>query len=77
MNENQPTEEKGFSNTPSYTELNNAYKQSIAKLDDSQKVPVFSASPKISIEAPAGSGKTTVLTDAIATYRNENVNDRI
>ena len=77
MNENKPTEEKGFSNTPSYTELNSAYKQSIEKLDDSQRVPVFSASPKISIEAPAGSGKTTVLTDAIATYRNENVNDRI
>ena len=77
MNENQPTEEKEFSNTPSYTELNSAYKQSIEKLDDSQRLPVFSASPKIAIEAPAGSGKTTVLTDAIAAYRNENVNDRI
>ena len=31
MNENQPTEEKGFSNTPSYTELNSAYQQSIEK----------------------------------------------
>lgn len=77
MNENQPTEEKGFSNTPSYTELNSAYQQSIEKLDDSQRLPVFSASPEIAIEAPAGSGKTTVLTDAIAAYRNENVNDRI
>jgi len=78
MNENQqPSTKGGFSNTPSYTELNRAYQQSIEKLDDSQRIPVFSESPKISIEAPAGSGKTTVLTDAIATYRNENVNDRI
>ena len=49
MNENQPTEEKGFSNTPSYTELNSAYQKSIEKLDDSQRLPVFSASPKIAI----------------------------
>lgn len=66
-----------FNNTPAFTQLNNSYQQSLDKLDDSQRIPVFSTSSKISVEAPAGSGKTTVLTDAIATYRHENVNDRI
>lgn len=57
MNKNQPTEEKGFSNTPSYTELNSAYQKSIEKLDDSQRLPVFSASPKIAIEAQLEAAK--------------------
>lgn len=59
------------------TELNDIYKRNIDLLDDSQKGPVFTNAPKVIIKAPAGSGKTLSLIDAVATYRYEHVNDHI
>lgn len=56
---------------------NNTFDIAYDRLDGSQKCPIQSNSEYILIKAPAGSGKTTVLTTAIATYRYEHLNDRI
>lgn len=47
------------------------------KLDKSQCEAIDNDEDRIVIEAPAGSGKTTVLITAIAAHRYENLNDRI
>lgn len=68
----------GFnSNIKTYSDLNEVYDKNLSKLDRSQKLPVFAAQNKILIKAPAGSGKTLVLTDAVAHHRYENLNDKI
>lgn len=66
-----------FTSESTYTALNSNFYKSLNKLDPSQKEPVFSNDSKILIQAPAGSGKTSVLIAAIAQYRYNNVNDRI
>lgn len=66
-----------FSNENDYTILNSNFYKSLNLLDSSQKEPVFSNAPDILIQAPAGSGKTSVLIAAIAQHRYNNVNDRI
>lgn len=66
-----------FTSENTYTKLNSNFYKSLNKLDPSQKEPVFSDDSKILIQAPAGSGKTSVLIAAIAQYRYNNVNDRI
>ena len=70
-----PYRSGGFGCT--FTQLNGIYQNSIDQLDASQKAPVFSDASRITIAAPAGSGKTTVLVDAVASYRRDNVNDTI
>lgn len=47
------------------------------KLDKSQCDAINNNENKVVIQAPAGSGKTTVLITAIAAHRYENLNDRI
>lgn len=59
------------------TELNKKFHESINSLDDSQRGPVFSDAKFLVIKAPAGSGKTHTLLDAVAAYRYEHLNDKI
>lgn len=59
------------------TQPNEIFKASYEKLDPSQQTPIKSDSEQIVIKAPAGSGKTSVLTTAVADYRYEHVIDRI
>lgn len=56
---------------------NETFQDLYEKLDPSQQTPIKSDSEQIVIKAPAGSGKTSVLTTAVADYRYEHVNDRI
>lgn len=56
---------------------NETFQDLYEKLDPSQQTPIKSDSEQIVIKAPAGSGKTSVLTTAVADYRYEHVIDRI
>lgn len=47
------------------------------ELDNSQMAAVTSDANNIILRAPAGSGKTLSLINAIANYRYDNLNDRI
>lgn len=47
------------------------------KLDESQRAAVTSTAEKVVLRAPAGSGKTSSIINAIIQYRYENLNDRI
>lgn len=49
----------------------------LSGLDDSQTAAVTSEASKVLLRAPAGSGKTTSIINAIVAYRCENLNDRI
>ena len=49
----------------------------LSELDDSQLAAVTSEAEKIILRAPAGSGKTKSIINAIANYRAEYLNDRI
>lgn len=49
----------------------------LSKLDDSQAAAVKSDAEKILLRAPAGSGKTNSLINAIINHRYEYINDRI
>lgn len=57
--------------------LNNDEGVDLNKLDDSQRAAVTSTAEKIILRAPAGSGKTNSIINAIVQYRYENLNDRI
>ena len=56
--------------------LNN-FSLQLDKLDESQYQAVTSEANNVLLRAPAGSGKTTSLINAIANYRFEHVSDRI
>lgn len=58
------------------TKLNNL-EVDLSELDDSQRAAVTSNAEKIILRAPAGSGKTKSIINAIANYRSEYLNDRI
>ena len=55
----------------------NTFKLKLYELDESQYKAVTSEASNVLLRAPAGSGKTTSLINAIANYRYEHVNDRI
>lgn len=55
----------------------NNFELELNKLDNSQYNAVVSESENILLRAPAGSGKTTSLINAISKYRYDNLNDRI
>ena len=57
--------------------LNNDEGVDLSKLDDTQAAAVTSHAEKVVLRAPAGSGKTTSIINAIVQYRYENLNDRI
>ena len=59
------------------TKLNNDTGADLSKLDDSQSAAVVSHASKVVLRAPAGSGKTWSIINAIVQYRYENLNDRI
>lgn len=59
------------------TKLNNDEGVDLSKLDDTQAAAVTSRAQKVVLRAPAGSGKTTSIINAIVQYRYENLNDRI
>ena len=58
------------------TKLND-FKVDLSGLDNTQKAAVVSEAENILVRAPAGSGKTTCILSAVATYRYEHLNDRI
>lgn len=49
----------------------------LSRLDDSQAAAITSTEDKVMLRAPAGSGKTWSIINAIIQYRYENLNDRI
>lgn len=57
--------------------LNNDQGVDLDKLDDTQAAAVTSTDEKVVLRAPAGSGKTTTIINAVVQYRYENLNDRI
>ena len=60
----------------SINKINN-FELKLDELDESQYKAVTSEANNVLLRAPAGSGKTTSLMNAIAAYRYEHVNDRI
>lgn len=59
------------------TTKESSYQTTLDRLDANQRAAATSEAPNVVIKAPAGAGKTTCLIAAIATYRYNNVNDRI
>ena len=57
--------------------LNSDQGVDLSTLDETQAAAVTSTAEKIILRAPAGSGKTTSIINAIVQYRYENLNDRI
>ena len=57
--------------------LNNDQGVDLSKLDETQAAAVTSTAEKVILRAPAGSGKTTSIINAVVQYRYENLNDRI
>ena len=55
----------------------NNFELKLDGLDDSQYKAVVSDNENILLRAPAGSGKTTSLINAIANYRYNYLNDKI
>ena len=55
----------------------NNFQLDLSGLDKSQLEAVQSEKERILLRAPAGSGKTTCIINAIAAYRYEHINDRI
>lgn len=49
----------------------------LSKLDETQAAAVTSQAEKVILRAPAGSGKTTSIINAVRQYRYDNLNDRI
>lgn len=64
-------------NTKGFQILNKEYVVDLSKLDQSQEGAVTSEEPEIVIRAPAGSGKTYCLTNSIAKYKYDHVNDKV
>ena len=63
---------QAFSATPE----NNVHLE-LDDLDNSQLAAVMAQADNVLLRAPAGSGKTLSLINAIVNYRYENLNDRI
>lgn len=57
--------------------LNKEYVVDLSKLDQSQEGAVTSEEPEIVIRAPAGSGKTFCLTNSVAKYKYDHVDDKV